>query len=247
MEATPREDSVEGIFRDRSHEDTPAADRLRPDDQPALGRRADDPGARAQPSLQGARDRHRPGYQAAVSPGSPAGSIPSSGISRWRCAQPVQRLEPAPSPWCWRRLPLGLPEQAPFPTGSCSPPPPRIAQDAARPAAPGRDHGPAGRPEQRSDRIKVKNKTEKGLDYTDLGAVRFVPFVEVAWQRMYWIGAAHLNLGRARCASPAKPRPPGRVGRRSPQCCLGLALRSAAAAAPTPIRSITGPTGPAAP
>ncbi len=39
----------------------PAADLLRPDDQPADGGRADDPGAGGHAALQGARDRHRLG------------------------------------------------------------------------------------------------------------------------------------------------------------------------------------------
>ncbi len=52
------------------------------------------------------------------------------------------------------------------------------AAGADRPAPAGRHHGAAGRPEQRGADADPHRQDRAGLEYTDLGAVRFVPLVE---------------------------------------------------------------------
>jgi protein-L-isoaspartate(D-aspartate) O-methyltransferase len=73
---------------------------------------------------------------------------------------------------------LGLPEQAPFDriiVTAAAEDPPRVLIDQLRPG--GVMVLPVGQSSAVQTLIRIQ-KTEKGLDYTDLGPVRFVPLVE---------------------------------------------------------------------
>ncbi len=61
IEKTPRDLFTPDLFKERSWEDLGPADRLRPDHQPAVHRRPDDPGPEPGAALPGAGDRHRLG------------------------------------------------------------------------------------------------------------------------------------------------------------------------------------------
>ena len=151
MEATPRVDFLEGIFRDRSFEDTPLPI--------ACGQTISQPtvvGLMTQalerdPALQGARDRHRLGL-----PGgdprraSPGGSTPSSATGGWRGAtrELFQRLGLHNITVVHGDGSLGLPEQAPFDriiVTAAAEDPPQLLIDQLRRR---RHHGAAGRPER---------------------------------------------------------------------------------------------------
>ena len=118
-----------------------AADRLRPDDQPADGGRADDPGARGDEALQGARGRHRlrlPGGDPRR--GWRGGSTPSSATGGWRGA-PAScccRSGCTTSPWCTATARSGCPSRRRS-TASSSPPRPRTRRRCCSTSS-----GPAG-------------------------------------------------------------------------------------------------------
>ena len=180
MEATPRERFLEGIFQDRAYEDTPLPI--------ACGQTI------SQPTIVGLMTQALEvtkrckvleigtgsGYQAAVLA---------------RLARRVYTIERH------RRLArrskelflelglhnvtvihgdgsLGLPEQAPFDrviltAAAEDPPPPLIEQLRVG----GIMVLPVGQSDSVQNLLKIV-KTEEGLDYTDLGSVRFVPLVE---------------------------------------------------------------------
>ncbi len=56
---TPRDLFTPDLFKERAFEDLGPAHRLRPDHQPALHRRPDDPGPEDRAARPRARDRHR--------------------------------------------------------------------------------------------------------------------------------------------------------------------------------------------
>ena len=127
MESVDRGVFVQGTFADARLRRHAAADRLRPDHQPALRRRPDDAGARGRAAPQGARGRHRlrlPGRdpRPARPPGldrRPPPRTGARGARALRGARPDQhhRLHR-------RRQPRACPTRRPS-TASWSPPPPR--------------------------------------------------------------------------------------------------------------------------
>ncbi|MFO1105031.1 MAG: protein-L-isoaspartate(D-aspartate) O-methyltransferase [Amaricoccus sp.] len=180
MEATPREDFVEGIFRDRSYEDTPLPI--------ACGQTI------SQPSVVGLMTQalelsHRckvleigtgSGYQAAVLArlARRVYTVERHRALALRARSLFQRLELGTITVVLGDGSLGLPEQAPFDRillTAAAEDPPKTLLDQLRPG--GIMVLPVGQSSAVQTLIKVV-KTEKGLDYTDLGAVRFVPLVE---------------------------------------------------------------------
>ena len=180
MEATPRIEFLEGIFRDRSLEDVPLPINCgQTISQPSVV------GLMTQ-ALEVSR-RHKvlevgtgSGYQAAIL-ARLARRVYT--IERHRSlARPARKL--------FEKLGLGnitvvlgdgskgLPEQAPFDriiVTAAPEDPPRVLLDQLRVG--GIMVLPVGQSDAVQTLIKV-TKSEDGLDYTDLGAVRFVPLVE---------------------------------------------------------------------
>ena len=180
MEATPREAFLEGIFRDRAFEDTPLPI--------ACGQTISQPtvvGLMTQALAVGRRDKvleigTGSGYQAAV-------------LARLaRRVYTVERHRPLAQGA--RRLfeklglhnitvvhgdgSLGLREQAPFDriiVTAAAEDPPRSLLGQLRPG--GVMVLPVGQTAAVQTLLKV-TKTETGMDYADLGDVRFVPLVE---------------------------------------------------------------------
>ena len=180
MEATPRVDFLEGIFRDRSFEDTPLPI--------ACGQTI------SQPTVVGLMTQALEvtrrckvleigtgsGYQAAI-------------LSRLaRRVYTVERHRRLARRTRELLLGLGLhnitvvhgdgshglPEQAPFDriiVTAAAEDPPQVLIDQLRPG--GIMVLPVGQSSAVQTLIRIV-KTEAGLDYTDLGAVRFVPLVE---------------------------------------------------------------------
>jgi protein-L-isoaspartate(D-aspartate) O-methyltransferase len=180
MEATPRDAFLEGIFQERAYDDTPLPI--------ACGQTI------SQPSVVGlmtqALEPHRrhkvleigtgSGYQAAVL---------ARLVRRVYTIERHRRLAQAARE-VFERLSLtnitvvlgdgslGLPEQAPFDrilVTAAAEDPPKVLLDQLRTG--GIMVLPVGQSNAVQTLIKIV-KTESGLDYTDLGAVRFVPLVE---------------------------------------------------------------------
>ena len=231
MEATPRDRLPRGHLprpRLRGHA---AADRLRPDDQPADGRRADDPGARGDPALQGARDRHRLGLPGGdPRAGWPGGSTPSSATAGWRGA-------PAS---CFQRLglhnitvvhgdgSLGLPEQAPFDriiVTAAAEDPPQLLIDQLR------DGGimvlPVGQSNAVQTLIRIVKTDARARIHRPRRRSASCPLSK-GWHRTYWTRREHRKIwGGQRWARQAEraERPCRRAraaargrARRSPAC-----------------------------
>lgn len=180
MEAVPREAFLEGIFRDRAHEDTPLPI--------ACGQTISQPSVVGKMTQALALDRRckvleigtGSGYQAAI-------------LSRLaRRVYSIERHKDLARA-AWRALEklgcsnvivvhgdgaLGLPEQAPFDRillTCAAEDPPKLLLDQLRPG--GIMVLPVGQSATVQTLLKI-TKTETGLEYADLGAVRFVPLVE---------------------------------------------------------------------
>jgi protein-L-isoaspartate(D-aspartate) O-methyltransferase len=180
MEATPRDAFLEGIFRERAYDDTPLPI--------ACGQTI------SQPSMVGLMTqalepdrRHKvleigtgSGYQAAIL---------ARLVRRVYTVERHRRLARTARA-LFQRLgltnitvvlgdgSLGLPEQAPFDriiVTAAAEDPPQVLIDQLRVG--GIMVLPVGQSNAVQTLIKVV-KTETGLEYTDLGAVRFVPLVE---------------------------------------------------------------------
>ena len=167
MEATPRVDFLEGIFQDRSFEDVPLPI--------ACGQTI------SQPTVVGLMTQALEvtrrckvleigtgsGYQAAI----------LSRLAR-RTKELFQRLGLHNITVVHGDGSLGLPEQAPFDriiVTAAAEDPPQVLIDQLRPG--GIMVLPVGQSNAVQTLIRMV-KTPQGLDYTDLGAVRFVPLVE---------------------------------------------------------------------
>ena len=180
MEATPRDDFLEGIFQERAYEDTPLPI--------ACGQTI------SQPTVVGLMTQALEvtkrckvlevgtgsGYQAAIL-ARLARRVYTVERHR-RLARRAREL--------FQQLGLhnitvvhgdgshGLPEQAPFDriiVTAAAEDPPRVLIDQLRPG--GIMVLPVGQSNAVQTLIRI-DKTEGGLEYTDLGAVRFVPLVE---------------------------------------------------------------------
>jgi protein-L-isoaspartate(D-aspartate) O-methyltransferase len=180
MEATPREEFLDGIFRDRAHEDTPLPI--------ACGQTISQPGVVGIMTQALEVDRRckvleigaGSGYQAAIL-ARLARRVYSVERHR-RLARGARAL--------FERLglhtitvvhgdgSLGLPEQAPFDRiilTAAAEDPPKPLLDQLRTG--GIMVLPVGQSNAVQTLLKIV-KTDKGLDYADLGPVRFVPLVE---------------------------------------------------------------------
>ncbi len=180
MEATPRADFLEGIFQERAFEDTPLPI--------ACGQTI------SQPTVVGlmtqALDVTRrckvleigtgSGYQAAILArlARRVYTVERHRPLALRARALLQRLELGNITVVLGDGSLGLPEQAPFDRiilTAAAEDPPRPLLDQLRVG--GIMVLPVGQSNAVQTLIRVE-KTEVGLEYTDLGAVRFVPLVE---------------------------------------------------------------------
>ena len=180
MEATPREAFLEGIFQTRSFEDVPLPINC--------GQTI------SQPSVVGlmtqALDispRHKvleigtgSGYQAAILSrlARRVYSVERHRALAIRARDLLRRLDLTNVTVVHGDGSLGLPEQAPFDRiliTAAAEDPPRVLLDQLRTG--GIMVLPVGQSDSVQTLIKVE-RLESGLEYTDLGAVRFVPLVE---------------------------------------------------------------------
>ena len=180
MEATPRIDFLEGIFKDRSFEDTPLPI--------ACGQTI------SQPTVVGLMTQALEvtrrckvleigtgsGYQAAILSrlARRVYTVERHRRLARRTRELFQRLGLHNITVVHADGSLGLPEQAPFDriiVTAAPEDPPKLLIDQLRPG--GIMVLPVGQSSAVQTLIRIV-KTEKGLDYTDLGAVRFVPLVE---------------------------------------------------------------------
>lgn len=180
MEAIRREDFFEGIFRERSYEDTPLPI--------ACGQTISQPSVvglmtqalEVSPRCKVLEIGTGSGYQAAILArlARRVYSIERHRALALRARLLLQRLERGNVTVVLGDGSLGLPEQAPFDriilTAAAEDPPGPLL-DQLRPG--GIMVLPVGQSSAVQTLIKVV-KTDHGLDYTDLGAVRFVPLVE---------------------------------------------------------------------
>ncbi|MBP7001503.1 protein-L-isoaspartate(D-aspartate) O-methyltransferase [Amaricoccus sp.] len=180
MESTPRDAFIEGVFRDRAYEDTPLPI--------ACGQTI------SQPSVVGLMTQALEvtrrckvleigtgsGYQAAI----------LARLARRVYTIERHRALARAARTLFARLDLhnitvvigdgalGLPEQAPFDrilVTAAAEDPPKLLLDQLRPG--GVMVLPVGQIHAVQTLLRI-TKTEAGLDYTELGAVRFVPLVE---------------------------------------------------------------------
>jgi protein-L-isoaspartate(D-aspartate) O-methyltransferase len=180
MEATPRVDFLEGIFKDRSFEDTPLPI--------SCGQTI------SQPTVVGlmtqALELTRRCKVLEIGTGSGYQAAILSRLARRVYTVERHRRLARRTRELFQRLglhnitvvhgdgSLGLPEQAPFDriiVTAAAEDPPKLLIDQLRPG--GIMVLPVGQSSAVQTLIRIV-KTEKGLDYTDLGAVRFVPLVE---------------------------------------------------------------------
>jgi protein-L-isoaspartate(D-aspartate) O-methyltransferase len=180
MEATPRIDFLEGIFKDRSFEDTPLPI--------SCGQTI------SQPTVVGlmtqALELTRRCKVLEIGTGSGYQAAILSRLARRVYTVERHRRLARRTRELFQRLglhnitvvhgdgSLGLPEQAPFDriiVTAAAEDPPKLLIDQLRPG--GIMVLPVGQSSAVQTLIRIV-KTEKGLDYTDLGAVRFVPLVE---------------------------------------------------------------------
>jgi protein-L-isoaspartate(D-aspartate) O-methyltransferase len=180
LEATPRAEFLEGIFRERAHEDTPLPI--------ACGQTISQPtvvGLMTQ-ALQVTRRCKvlevgtGSGYQAAILARLARRVYTVERHRRLaRAARALlERLELVNVTVVAGDGSLGLPEQAPFDRillTAAAEDPPRPLLDQLRPG--GIMVLPVGQSHAVQTLLKIV-KTEAGLDYTDLGPVRFVPLLE---------------------------------------------------------------------
>ncbi len=180
MEATQRVDFLEGIFKDRSFEDTPLPI--------SCGQTI------SQPTVVGlmtqALELTRRCKVLEIGTGSGYQAAILSRLARRVYTVERHRRLARRTRELFQRLglhnitvvhadgSLGLPEQAPFDriiVTAAAEDPPKLLIDQLRPG--GIMVLPVGQSSAVQTLIRIV-KTEKGLDYTDLGAVRFVPLVE---------------------------------------------------------------------
>jgi protein-L-isoaspartate(D-aspartate) O-methyltransferase len=180
MEATQRVDFLEGIFKDRSFEDTPLPI--------SCGQTI------SQPTVVGlmtqALELTRRCKVLEIGTGSGYQAAILSRLARRVYTVERHRRLARRTRELFQRLglhnitvvhadgSLGLPEQAPFDriiVTAAAEDPPKLLIDQLRPG--GVMVLPVGQSSAVQTLIRIV-KTEKGLDYTDLGAVRFVPLVE---------------------------------------------------------------------
>ncbi len=180
MEATPRIEFLEGIFRDRSFDDTPlpiaCGQTISQPSVVGLMTQALEVTKRCKVLEIGAGS----GYQAAILSRLARRVYTVERHRRLaRAARAlVERLGLVNITVVIGDGSLGLPEQAPFDRiilTAAAEDPPKPLLDQLRPG--GIMVLPVGQSNAVQTLIKVV-KTERGLDYTDLGAVRFVPLVE---------------------------------------------------------------------
>jgi protein-L-isoaspartate(D-aspartate) O-methyltransferase len=180
MEQTPRAEFLEGIFQERAYEDTPLPI--------ACGQTI------SQPTVVGlmtqALEVTRRCKVLEVGTGSGYQAAILSRLARRVYTIERHRRLARRTKEIFARLglhnitvvhgdgSLGLPEQAPFDriiVTAAAEDPPRVLIDQLRPG--GIMVLPVGQSNAVQTLIRIE-KTEAGLDYTDLGAVRFVPLVE---------------------------------------------------------------------
>jgi protein-L-isoaspartate(D-aspartate) O-methyltransferase len=180
MEATPRIDFLEGIFRDRSFEDTPLPI--------ACGQTISQPtvvGLMTQALQVDRRSKvleigTGSGYQAAILArlARRVYTVERHRRLARRARELFQELRLHNITVVHGDGSLGLPEQAPFDriiVTAAAEDPPQVLIDQLRTG--GIMVLPVGQSSAVQTLIKIE-KTESGLEYTDLGAVRFVPLVE---------------------------------------------------------------------
>ena len=180
MEATPREAFLEGIFRERAFDDTPlpiaCGQTISQPTVVGLMTQALDVTRRCKVLEVGTGS----GYQAAV-----LGKLARRVYTIERHRRLARRARDLLLSLGLHNITvvhadgsLGLPEQAPFDrilVTAAAEDPPRVLIDQLRPG--GIMVLPVGQSNAVQTLIRV-DKTEAGLDYTDLGEVRFVPLVE---------------------------------------------------------------------
>ncbi|MER2509739.1 protein-L-isoaspartate(D-aspartate) O-methyltransferase [Amaricoccus sp.] len=180
MEATPRADFLEGIFQDRAFEDVPlpiaCGQTISQPTVVGLMTQALDVTKRCKVLEIGTGS----GYQAAILArlARRVYSVERHRPLALRARALLQRLELGNITVVLGDGSLGLPEQAPFDRillTAAAEDPPRPLLDQLRVG--GIMVLPVGQSNAVQTLIRVE-KTEAGLEYTDLGAVRFVPLVE---------------------------------------------------------------------
>lgn len=180
MESVPRKDFLEGIFEERSHEDTPlpisCGQTISQPSVVALMTQALDLNRRCKVLEIGTGS----GYQAAILArlARRVYTIERHRRLARRSKELLHRLGLHNITVVHGDGSLGLPEQVPFDriiVTAAAEDPPQILLDQLRPG--GIMVLPVGQSHSVQTLIKV-SKTERGLEYTELGPVRFVPLVE---------------------------------------------------------------------
>lgn len=180
MEAMPREAFLEGIFRDRAYEDTPlpiaCGQTISQPSVVGLMTQALEVTRRCKVLEIGAGS----GYQAAILARLARRVYTVERHRRLALGARAlfERLEIGNITVVLGDGSLGLPEQAPFDriiVTAAAEDPPRTLLDQLRPG--GIMVLPVGQSHSVQNLIRIV-KTEAGLDYTDLGPVRFVPLLE---------------------------------------------------------------------
>lgn len=186
MEQTPREEFLEGIFRERAHEDTPlpiaCGQTISQPSVVGLMTQALDVTRRCKVLEIGAGS----GYQAAILARLARRVYTLERHRRLALSARAlfERMELGNITVVLGDGSLGLPEQAPFDriiVTAAAEDPPRILLDQLRSG--GIMVLPVGQSHSVQQLIRIE-KTEAGLDYADLGPVRFVPLLEGVAQDM---------------------------------------------------------------
>lgn len=180
MEATPRAEFLEGIFQERAYEDTPlpiaCGQTISQPTVVGLMTQALDVTRRCKVLEVGTGS----GYQAAILShlARRVYSVERHRALALRARDLLRRMEFGNITVVLGDGSMGLPEQAPFDRimlTAAAEDPPRNLLDQLRVG--GIMVLPVGQSDAVQKLIRV-DKSEKGYDYTDLGAVRFVPLVE---------------------------------------------------------------------
>ena len=256
---SPREPFVPPPFPDTPTR-TRAADRLRPDHQPAAGRRRHDPGARARsPRRRCSRSAPARATRPPCCRGWRAASTRSSATSR--CSKEAEAR------FCRARASTtsssdvgdgskGWPEQAPFDRIIVTAAADEVPQTLHRPARRRRHPGGAGRPRSRRPGARCASPDAKRVRSATAVPVRFVPLVAGALPRTTSAAARagpERQIGMTRAGAPAgderrsRSRRDGQTHGRSPSfafvaCLLRHGSRSPAATIrPAAARTPTAP------